>query len=525
MNKHRDKSYRTLKAKKAETGFAFEKERLFLALFLIIIMLSIALKIYKADYAGITYDESMTYLHYTNDIQSALTTYTPNNHVLNSIFIHYAHKIFGFYEHFIRVPSLLAGILFSLSIAYIIYKSIESDLLRIAALGMVSLVPFVFDYSFLARGYAFTLGGFYALIAFALWLLEHRIRFRYWLVPVIVISLLNFLIFGAMISSVLLLAAFNGTFVLLYSYRIYKDNPGKIKAIIINMVSVFLISAFLLFMLYRRIYSKILSSSTVWKWDKVWKGLPSLIEYLNNVLIKHVFHVNENFGTALLYVFASLVIIAVLFYLLRFIITFKAGTWRRYFNNDNDGNFVLIIGVVAMVIIFIYTVILKKSLGFPRNNAYLIPLVLTCCLIVLDRFGRELRNNLLSRSLQTLIVLVVAAAAIDNLPSYQRIGGMSFSGPVLRRLKVIDPEKTWNIAFSKKKRLYYMGFLYYRQFDYKFNIAKQGQFDVFICSKAERPSGAVCLDWNYFEKEHIAVVLNTALPTDKVALDVKLIEN
>jgi hypothetical protein len=70
-----------------------------------------------------------------------------------------------------------------------------------------------------------------------------------------------------------------------------------------------------------------------------------------------------------------------------------------------------------------------------------------------------------------------------------------------------------------------MGFLYYRQFDYKFNIAKQGKFDVFICSKPERPPGAVCLDWNYFEKANIAVVLNTALLTDKVVLDVKLIEN
>ena len=70
-----------------------------------------------------------------------------------------------------------------------------------------------------------------------------------------------------------------------------------------------------------------------------------------------------------------------------------------------------------------------------------------------------------------------------------------------------------------------MGFLYYKQFDYKFNIAKQGKYDVLICHKNKRPSGAVCLDWNYLQKAGIAVVLNTALPADKVVLEVKLIEN
>jgi hypothetical protein len=390
---------------------------------------------------------------------------------------------------------------------------------------MVSLVPFVFDYSFLARGYAFTIGGFYAQIALVLWLLKHPIKFRYWLIPVVAISLLNFIVVGAMVSSVLLLAAFNGTFVLLYSYKIYKDSPGKIKATAINMVSVFMISAFSIFMLYRRIYSKILSSSTVWKWDKTWKGWPSLVEYLDNVLIKQVFRVKESFGAVLFYLFASLVIITAVFYLFRFIMTFRAGTWHRYFNNDNDGNFVLITGAAAMVIIFIYTVILRKSLGFTRNSAYMIPLVLTCCLIALDRFGREIKNNLLARILQTLIVLVVAAAAIDNLPSYQRVGGMSFSGPVLRRLKAIDPDRTWNIAFSKKKKLYYMGFLYYKQFDYKFNIVKQGEYDVFICSILKRPPKAICLDWDYFKNASIAVVINRAPPENKALLDVRIIDD
>lgn len=524
MNKHRDKSNRNLKTKKEETPFAFEKKRLFQALFLIIILLSIALKIYKADYAGIAYDESLTFQQFSQDVETALTSYTPNNHVLNSIFIHYAHKFFGFYEHFVRIPSLLAGIVFSLSIAYIVYKSIESDLLRITAFAMISLVPFVFDYSFLARGYAFSFGYCYAQIAFVLWLLEHKIRFKYWLIPAFIISLLNFINLGAMISTVLMLAAINAAFVLFYSHKIFKDNVHRLKTVILNSIAIFIFTSVPLFFLYRQLYTKIMTNSTVWKWDKVWKGWPSLTEYMHGLLITKVFHVRETFGLTLYYIFLFFVILGIIFYICKLLTAIKAGTWRKCYHGNIHGNFVMITGLLGLVIIVIYATVLKKSLGFQRNNAYLIPLVLTCCVIILDRFGNTLKG-ILGKTVRVIIVVVVLLTTLHNLPNPYRWGGSTFSKPVLQRLRAIDPDKTWNIAFSERKRLFYMGFLYYKQFDYKFNTVKQGKYDVFICHKNKRPSGAVCLDWDYFEKAGIAVVLNTALPADRVALDVKLIEN
>ena len=154
---------------------------------------------------------------------------TTNNHVLNSVLMYYAHKYFSFYEHFIRIPSLSAGIMFSLSIAYVVYKTVRSRALQVAALALVSLVPFVFNYSFLARGYSFALAGIFAEIAFVLWLFDHKIKFRYWPIPVVVISLMNFLAFGAMLSSILLLAAFNITFILLYSPKAFSNGPSVLS--------------------------------------------------------------------------------------------------------------------------------------------------------------------------------------------------------------------------------------------------------------------------------------------------------
>ena len=134
-------------------GLSGPRHKVFVFLFFMILLSSVALKIYKADRTGIIYDESLTFHRYCDSVRTALTRFDPddasstNNHVLNSIFIHYAQRCFGFYEHFIRIPSLLAGIVFSLTVAYIIYKTIHSGPMRVVSLAMVSLVPFVFDYS------------------------------------------------------------------------------------------------------------------------------------------------------------------------------------------------------------------------------------------------------------------------------------------------------------------------------------------------------------------------------------------
>ncbi|RKY05827.1 MAG: hypothetical protein DRP65_12585, partial [Planctomycetota bacterium] len=184
--------------------FSKSARRVCFLLFLAVLLCTVGLKIYKADRTGIIYDESLTFQRYCDSVHTALTSFDPdsasstNNHLLNSIFIHYARRWFGFYEHFIRIPSLLAGIVFSLAAAYIIYKTIDSGPMRVVSLAMVLLVPFVFDYSYLARGYAFGLAGIYAEIAFVLWLLEHKMPLRFWPIVAVVISALNFLAFGSM---------------------------------------------------------------------------------------------------------------------------------------------------------------------------------------------------------------------------------------------------------------------------------------------------------------------------------------
>lgn len=115
------------------------------------------------------------------------------------------------------------------------------------------------------------------------------------------------------------------------------------------------------------------------------------------------------------------------------------------------------------------------------------------------------------------------AVILHNHPSAHYISGATISGPLLRKLKVVDPYKTWNIGFTKQTRLYPMAFRYYQQFDYKFDATGTiEQPDVTVCLLKEKPPNIFCLETENFSKAGCAVKLNPSFPFDRVVLDVKL---
>ncbi len=501
-------------------------QNIFILLFFLILFGSIGLKIYKACHSGIIFEEWMNSIAFGGSLGTAIGNFsTTNNHVLNSIFMHYAQKFFSSFEHFIRIPSVLAGVLFSLSMAYIIYKTIASNALRAACLALVSLVPLVFDFSYLARGYAFALGGIYAAIAFVLWLLEHKIKFRYWMIPVLVISLTNLFTLGSMLSCLLLSLALNIVYVLFFSSKIYKDKASNLKLIILNAVSIFLVSFTFLFLLYRKIYTQIFHSPIIDWQNKIWKEWPSFVDYLHTLLIRKVFRLDDGVSYIIFYVIAGLFITSFIFYIYRLFISIKIGAWREYLKVDDVSKFMFLVTGLTIIIMFIYSVPMKRSLGLERSHVFFIPLALTSGIIILEKFGLGLGNNKLGRIVRSVIVILVMLIASRNLPSPYHIGNSTLSGPLLRKLKAIDPEKMWTIAFSSEINDATSGWFYYKQFDYKFNMVQKGEYNVFICHKDKIPNNAVCLDLHYYRKIDLAVVISQPLSSDKVVFEAQPKEN
>ena len=127
-------------------------------LFWAVLLFAITMLLYRADGTGMSHDESKSFARYSKDIHTATHKFnSTNNHVLNSIFMHYAHNMFGSYEQFIRVPSTGAGIIFMLSVSYIIRKTVRSKPLQLVSMLLLCFSNSYYSYLFMARGYSYAL--------------------------------------------------------------------------------------------------------------------------------------------------------------------------------------------------------------------------------------------------------------------------------------------------------------------------------------------------------------------------------
>ncbi|MCP4711197.1 MAG: hypothetical protein GY869_21465 [Planctomycetes bacterium] len=566
----------------------------FAAGLILLLTATITLKIFKSDYAGITYDESMSSYYFGADVDKALNPTTisnkvvpiTNNHVLNSIFMNIAGKLFPWYEHYIRIPSLAAGIIFSCALAYIVHRLICFRWLRLVLFTWISLVPFVFDYSYMARGYAFALLAIFGQFALVLWWLKHKIHFRFWLLPVLSISLLNFLAFGAMLSSLFYLAAFNMVFVLFFSWKIFDESPKpkwnspilmtisfllgallitivslliyeeifpalyliliilfflhaksifphppkhKITSILLMGLSILLISSLSSLLLYRGTYEFLAGDVGFKDISSRWSGWPSFISLLYKILIDNVFAPRDLTGKIILAAVAAAALLSVGLHIFRFIKRGKQTTIRKYLQQDPSVTLFILTTLVSLTLLFVYSVIIKRSIGLDRNNLFLIPLVLLCLGIIIDRSINALKKKTPRYLTGIITTILLLAVLVHYPPSTHYISPASISGPLLRQLKAIDPDRTWDLGFSQQARLFPMAFSYYRYLDLGYKFTTPGEvanpnYEIRICRLPERRPEYYCLDYDNFIRVGCIVEINPNLfPNQQALIEAQLL--
>ncbi len=543
----------------AESSFA---RKSFIVVFLLVVVFAIGFRIYKANFAGIIYDERANFRIFAGNLNAATKVYTTtNNHVLNSVFMYYAHKYFATYEHFIRIPSLIASILFVLSLAYIIHKTVLSKPLQIASFTFISLIPQVVDYSFLARGYAFGLAGIFIQVALIIWLMDNKIKRPLWLLPVIIISLMNFLAFGAILSSALLLAAINFAFIFIFSNSIYRPKtlipntinhapkshkrrkkrktPKPVTEVnkvslfdkkwfppILNLVSITILSLAMIGMLYRHIYKDVFNNPVLKGISKRMAGWPNFVEFLDLILIKIVLKPYTLPGTIILIVISILLLAAIAFHAYTFFRSIKQNKWRDRLSLNNPPAFIFVVTAITLILMFIQCVIMRKGLGLMRNHIFLTPLVVICAVVILDRFGMALSQKMPGRVIRIFLAIAVLAIILHNRPSPYYISRQGMSGPLLRQLYSLDPQRTWNIGFTGKNMNRSVGFWYYKtNFPQKYKCNLIGtkkynyplaSYDVLVCTKQDRPKEKFWYLLDFFTPQRYYVMVNLArLPEDQ----------
>ncbi len=197
--------------------------------------------IYKASHTSFTHDESYTYTHYVHqgfmDIISYKTPYT-NNHILNTVLMKYCELLFGSSELSLRLPNILAFILYSIFTILLLYKYIPKLIFPFYLLMVLN--HHLLDFFSLARSYglsfAFLLMSLYYLsLYFTSKQNKHLILFNVgaFLAVMSNFSLLNYyvaaLIVYNIVSYVVLKIDSTGN-----NYHFYRQNKINIVSVILS---------------------------------------------------------------------------------------------------------------------------------------------------------------------------------------------------------------------------------------------------------------------------------------------------
>lgn len=125
----------------------------------------------KAQHTSFTHDESFTYLDYVHqsfmDIISYKTPYT-NNHILNTVLMKYAEELWGSSELVLRLPNILACVIYLLYGSRILHRM--SPAIMLPAFVCLFCHMQLCDFFSLARGYGLS-------FAFMLMSIYHLLRY------------------------------------------------------------------------------------------------------------------------------------------------------------------------------------------------------------------------------------------------------------------------------------------------------------------------------------------------------------
>jgi hypothetical protein len=127
----------------------------------------------------IGYDEAFTLFNYAPSLPNALALYmNPNNHILHSVLVYFSTTLAGHSLLAIRFPAFAAALL-SIAFAYRLGRQIGNDRVGLATAGFLATSFWFEDYATQARGYTLSILLTLALIVLLLSKACYRRRYHY----------------------------------------------------------------------------------------------------------------------------------------------------------------------------------------------------------------------------------------------------------------------------------------------------------------------------------------------------------
>ena len=475
----------------------------------IIVAAAIGLRLHKAAFTGIVYDEAASLFDFGTSLRDAWTSYINpnNNHVFNSFLMNICRSLFKSCEYFFRLHTMASSVVYCLSTAALVWMLIRSNLLRVLLTGLLLFQWFVFDLSYLARGYSIALAAFCCALAILVFLLSNPgRRWRVWL-AMLTLVLMNALALGAMLSAVAVVFALNLCYIGFFSHRLTVAPVRRFPAIVLHASIVGIFSTAALYTIYWHIWRDILAAKDNF-------GQVSLTQHLGEVLWTSMF-ASPTIAGRLAYVVLLALAATGIVHLVAVTARNRSRPWpvsqpssfsvfespgiASEFGPRVSGfsswpvnasqSLVLCSSAATLVMLFIWRDVAGLSLGFARNGVFLIPLFLLTCGILIDVMLRNMTPGLAQKLILVVASVSIGIATYAARPSPYAVqvsnwAQQSVSGPLVHELKRIDPERQWSIALTDRMASLHTSFLYYQMRGYAIS-GRDENFMVLVYHKSE----------------------------------------
>ncbi|MEO5359290.1 MAG: hypothetical protein H7843_02450 [Nitrospirota bacterium] len=485
--------------------------KLYIGCFAAIVLLAVILRIYKAYYTGVIYDEALTYFRFSRDFNSAISNYSStNNHLLNSVLIYLSVKVFG--QSFIgvpaiRLPAVFFGIVYVVSIALVIEAALRGRVLKILVLGACLFNYLIFDLTILARGYAIALGAVYLeLLVIVLYpkLLKDKADSM-----VILFSALNFIALGAMLTSLYTVVPLNLAFLAVMFHRLKAGQLtasdrlyDALKKTVQAGVVILCLSSLALALLYNRVFTKIISAS-----GKHSEVNDALITILKSLITEGLF-TNWEFPLSTILnilqtIILPLMVALTVLFLLNVIVSKKTLPTAA----------LIVLSVLAASFLFAYAARTAAgvSLGFTRNHVFWLPLIFISAGIVMDGARISplvpLKTSIYVVTCLMSVVLIAGPLMALHVVTTHDWKPQSVVGPLLRQLNKTDPLRRWRVGFSDKLEYNLYPYLFYNNEAYRIIDSNAAVYHI---SEKDLHTGNL-YQYDLFKKFDCVVVLDSSM--------------
>ncbi|MBL1280876.1 MAG: hypothetical protein COA33_011415 [Fluviicola sp.] len=261
------------------------ENKLYKGVVTLLFLLVFAYILLRAIYTDPLHDEIATFIFYFyhGDYIGPTIQWDANNHLLNSFLGHQLYKVFGDNLFILRLPNVLAFILYFWGLVRLT-QNFKTVFLKFSSLFSLACIPFILEYFAYARGYGLSLGFFvWGIIHFLNYQKEFQLKHLFYSYLFLILAVSANL---TLINSTIIILGIN--IITPFFTKIPQTKSFLLKKWSLHLLCVLALLPFIAFGLSLKMTGALYYGNLSGLWELTGKSLSKLVLFSGHLWVKYL---------------------------------------------------------------------------------------------------------------------------------------------------------------------------------------------------------------------------------------------